>query len=218
MTPIHNDRPDAPTYRIDRLTGPDTDPVAAAVEPLLREYVAWAADQLTDLGMRFGNLDDATEAHHAAFRAELPKLLGPKGQLLLARLHGEPVGLGALKPVDATTAEIKRMYVRQHARGHGLGRELLEQLLAAARDEDYQVARLETLTFMTGAQALYESSASATPRCSKDQKPRSAASNTTPATWNSTSTTERRRRLTAARSRSSMAARSSSTTTAAVTR
>jgi GNAT superfamily N-acetyltransferase len=157
MTPIDSDRPDALGYRIERLTGPDTDAVAAAVEPLLREYVAWAGHQLTDLGMRFSNLDDAMEAHHAAFRAELPRLLGPRGQLLLVRLHGEPVGLGALKPVDASTAEIKRMYVRQHARGHGLGRELLEQLLAAARDEHYQVARLETLPFMTEAQALYES-------------------------------------------------------------
>ncbi|GLZ02894.1 hypothetical protein Acsp03_03610 [Actinomadura sp. NBRC 104412] len=65
--------------------------------------------------------------------------------------------MGALKPVDETVAEIKRMYVRPQARGQGIGRAILEILLADARTIGYEVARLETATFMREAHALYRS-------------------------------------------------------------
>jgi GNAT superfamily N-acetyltransferase len=65
--------------------------------------------------------------------------------------------VGALKPVDATTAEIKRMFVRPHVRGRGVGGALLTRLLDAARTEQYTTVRLETLRFMATAQALYRS-------------------------------------------------------------
>jgi GNAT superfamily N-acetyltransferase len=54
-------------------------------------------------------------------------------------------------------AEIKRMYVRPPARGQGIGRAILERLLADAGTIGYQVARLETATFMSEAHALYRS-------------------------------------------------------------
>jgi len=132
-------------------------PEAAAVEPLLRAYVAWAADELATLGVHFDDVSAVVEVHHAAFRAELPNLVGPRGRLLVARVGPDAVGLGALKPVDATTAEIKRMYVDPQARGRGVGRSLLEHLLDAAHAEGFRVARLETLAFMSEAQGLYES-------------------------------------------------------------
>jgi GNAT superfamily N-acetyltransferase len=49
------------------------------------------------------------------------------------------------------------MYVRPSARGHGIGRAILERLLADARTIGYQVARLETAKFMSEAHALYRS-------------------------------------------------------------
>jgi hypothetical protein len=54
-------------------------------------------------------------------------------------------------------AEVKRMYVRPMARGSGVGRAILEQLLADAQDEGYRAVRLETLPFMLKAHALYRS-------------------------------------------------------------
>ncbi|HKE72885.1 MAG TPA: GNAT family N-acetyltransferase [Acidimicrobiales bacterium] len=135
-----------------------TDAAAAeaptVVEPLFREYGEWVAARLgQDLGIAFTDADQAR--HHEGFRRELPGLLGPRGRLLVARLGDDPVGVGALKPVDGTTAEIKRMYVRPAAQGRGAGRVLLVRLLQAARDESYSAVRLETLRFMTAAQALY---------------------------------------------------------------
>jgi len=101
--------------RIERLEGPGA---AAAVEPLLREYVPWVVAELAAaLGLTFDDVDAVIEQHHAAFRAELPNLVEGRGRLLVARVDGEPVGVGALKPVDATTAEVKRMFVRPRTKG-----------------------------------------------------------------------------------------------------
>jgi GNAT superfamily N-acetyltransferase len=155
--------------RLERLTGFDArtaETVDKTVQPLLDEYLQWCIRRLAhDLGVRFDHPDEVMEQHHDGFRAELPKLVSTRGRLVVARLGGrdggadgdEAVGVGALKPVDETTAEIKRMYVRPDARGRGIGRALLERLLDDARAEGYDVARLETLSFMTDAHALYRS-------------------------------------------------------------
>jgi ribosomal protein S18 acetylase RimI-like enzyme len=129
------------------------------VDSLFREYGDWVAESL---GRHFGITltEEDIAGLHAAFRAELPRLLGPRGRLLVARLGGvtgagDPVGVGALLPVDDTTAEIKRMYVRPAARGLGVGRELLARLVEDARAERYATVRLETVEFMTTALAMY---------------------------------------------------------------
>ena len=78
--------------------------VSAVIDPLFREYGEWVADHLEqDAGITYTEADLAR--HHEAFRAELPRLLGPRGRLLgprgrllVARLDGHPVGVGALKP------------------------------------------------------------------------------------------------------------------------
>jgi ribosomal protein S18 acetylase RimI-like enzyme len=63
--------------------------------------------------------------------------------------------VGALKPVDETTAEIKRVFVRPAARGLGVGRAILHRLVQDARAEGYATVRLETLRFMAAARAMY---------------------------------------------------------------
>jgi ribosomal protein S18 acetylase RimI-like enzyme len=128
--------------------------VPAVVEPLFREYGEWVAGRLgQDAGINFTDVDLAH--HHDAFRGELPRLLGPRGRLLVARLDDKPVAVGALKPVDDTTAEIKRMYVRPAAQGLGVGHAILRRLVKDARAERYATVRLETLRVMTTAQAMY---------------------------------------------------------------
>ncbi|TDD72642.1 N-acetyltransferase [Jiangella aurantiaca] len=54
--------------------------------------------------------------------------------MVVARFgDGDPVGVGALKPADDATAEVRRMYVRPAARGLGVGRAILAQLVADTR-------------------------------------------------------------------------------------
>lgn len=143
-----------PVARQLSVVGAATADVSTVVEPLFREYGEWVAGRLAhDAGITFTDSD--LDRHHDAFRGELPRLLGPRGRLLVARLDDIPVGVGALKPVDETTAEVKRMYVRPPAQGLGVGRAILTHLVRAARAERYATVRLETLRFMTSAQALY---------------------------------------------------------------
>jgi GNAT superfamily N-acetyltransferase len=128
--------------------------VSTVVDPLFGEYGEWVADHLErDAGITSTEADQAR--HHDAFRAEVPRLLGPRGRLLVARLDEQPVGVGALKPVDDTTAEIKRMFVRPPARGLGVGRAILRRLVGDASAEGYATVRLETLRVMTTARAMY---------------------------------------------------------------
>ncbi|SHN47020.1 GNAT family N-acetyltransferase [Cryptosporangium aurantiacum] len=144
--------------RIEELHGSPAE-AEALTGPLLREYLFWIGERFAaEHGVTFEDEEAAVAAHHHEFAQELPHLLGPRGRLLVARTDtGVVAGVGALKPVDDWVAEIKRMYVRPEARGQGIGRAILEQLLADARTIGYRTARLETVTFMREAQALYRS-------------------------------------------------------------
>jgi ribosomal protein S18 acetylase RimI-like enzyme len=90
------------------------------------------------------------------FDRELNELPGdyapPKGALLLAR----GAGCVALRPIDGTTCEMKRLYVRPSARGTGLGRRLAEAAITEARTLGYKRIRLDTVPGMDSAQSLYE--------------------------------------------------------------
>jgi ribosomal protein S18 acetylase RimI-like enzyme len=84
--------------------------------------------------------------------------LRPRG-LLLAHVDGALAGCCALRPLDTSdypnAAEMKRLYVRKAFRGFGLGRELAEAALNAARQMGYDHVLLDTLDDMESARALY---------------------------------------------------------------
>ena len=114
---------------------------------LFREY----ADSL-GLDLSFQNFD-----------AELATLPGdyaaPRGVLLLAYVDEALAGCCALRPLDnadiANAAEMKRLYVRKAFRGFGLGRQLAEATLDAARQAGYASVLLDTLDDMEAARNLY---------------------------------------------------------------
>jgi DNA-binding MarR family transcriptional regulator/ribosomal protein S18 acetylase RimI-like enzyme len=87
--------------------------------------------------------------------ADDAELTPPAGLLLVARLHGEPVGCGALKFHDGGPAEIKRMWVAPAVRGLGLGRRLLTGLEDHAADRRVAALRLETNRALDEAIGLY---------------------------------------------------------------
>ena len=98
------------------------------------------------------------------FETELTTLPGeyaePRGTLLLATVDGQLAGCCALRPMDAAdysiAAEMKRLYVRPAFRGLGLGRQLAQAVLDAARQAGYGCVLLDTLDDMEAARGLYE--------------------------------------------------------------
>lgn len=131
------------------LTQP-TDPEALAiVHELFLEYAS-------SLGVNLEFQD---------FENELATLPGdyaePRGALLLALVDGAVAGCCALRPLDTSdypnAAEMKRLYVRKAFRGFGLGQELAEGMLDAARRAGYACVLLDTLDEMESARALYAS-------------------------------------------------------------
>lgn len=151
------------------LLTPDEAPELEATRAIMRDY----ADAL-GIDLCFQEFD-----------AELAALPGdyaePRGTLLLAlveidapssataavpllqRADGRAAhvaGCGALRPLDnadyPNAAEMKRLYVRPGFRGMGLGRQMAEALLDAARSAGYSCVLLDTLDDMESARALYE--------------------------------------------------------------
>ncbi len=97
------------------------------------------------------------------FDRELATLPGayarPRGRLLLAGEPGRAFGCIALRPLGdeaAGSGEVKRLFVRAHARGAGWGRRLVEALIAEARAIGYRELKLDTLERMVDARRLYE--------------------------------------------------------------
>ncbi|MCB6184786.1 GNAT family N-acetyltransferase [Leeia sp. TBRC 13508] len=80
----------------------------------------------------------------------------PGNALYLATCDGVLAGCGALKPIEADTVEIKRMYVRSAFRRMGVASRLLSELEKAARKFSYHRIVLETANRQPEAVALYE--------------------------------------------------------------
>lgn len=104
------------------MTGALTQPTIAP-EPLTSpDARALIAELDTELTERYPNPAD----NH--FRLTEDEVGEGRGVFLVARSAGRPVGCGALRRIDPTTGEIKRMYVAPSERGRGLGGRLLAEL------------------------------------------------------------------------------------------
>jgi GNAT superfamily N-acetyltransferase len=121
----------------------------AQIRQLFRQYYAWLADE------------HGIDMSYQGIEAELASLPGnyaaPRGRLLLLYETGDAAGCGAFRPIDEKICELKRMYVKPEFRGQGLGRAIAIRLLEEARLCGYEIARLDTATFLKEAQALYRS-------------------------------------------------------------
>jgi DNA-binding MarR family transcriptional regulator len=82
----------------------------------------------------------------------------PNGDFLVAYLGDEPIACGAVKHHPGGASDLKRMWVAEPARGLGLGRRLMEELEAIAREHGSSSVRLETNATLTEAIAMYTSS------------------------------------------------------------
>jgi DNA-binding MarR family transcriptional regulator len=111
------------------------------------------------LAAYFAELDRRSGTHFdpsAGATAEPHELRPPAGTMLIASLHGQAVGCGALKHVGSGVSEIKRMWVADAVRGLGIGKRLLRELEGLATAAGSSLARLETNGCLTEAIAMYD--------------------------------------------------------------
>ena len=118
------------------------DPRASDVRVLLERHLAFAYEHSPP--------DDV----HAL---DLSGLLDADVSFFSFRRNGELLGVGALKMLDACHAELKSMHTAEAARGRGIGRAMVEHLLAVARARGMRRVSIETgaMAVFAPARSLY---------------------------------------------------------------
>lgn len=118
------------------------DPRAPDVRALLERHLS------------FANEHSPPEDVHAL---DIDGLLDPSISFFAYRVEGELLGVGALKHLDDGHAELKSMHTAAEARGRGVGRAVLDHLVALARERGYRRVSLETGTMeaFAPARAMY---------------------------------------------------------------
>ena len=122
------------------------DPHGEAATILIAELIA-------ELNRRYA---DRSDDEASSFRPD--DVTVPRNVFVVATLDGAPAGCGALRPFATDLVEIKRMYVRESARGLGVGRAIVAELEKLAAQFGYKSMILETGVRQPEAIALYISS------------------------------------------------------------
>jgi DNA-binding MarR family transcriptional regulator len=124
------------------------DPAGADAQGCLRAYVAEVERRS---GMHFDPAKGTSAEPH--------ELRAPAGAFVIAYLHDDPIGCGAVKHHGGDgPSDVKRMWVAESARGFGVGRRLLERLERLAREHGAPAVRLDTNKSLVEAIAMYRSS------------------------------------------------------------
>ena len=114
-------------------------------------------DDITALLERHLAFCHATTPLEHAFALDLEGLLDPSITFFALRRDGELLGVGALKELDPSHGEIKSMHTVAEARRLGVGREIVDHLVATATERGYSRLSLETGTMeaFAPARSLY---------------------------------------------------------------
>jgi len=120
------------------------DPASADARWCLAHYFA-------ELGERFEEPFDPGRT----LPADGKDLIPPAGAFLVARVHGQPAGCGALKTLGPGIGEIMRMWVDRAHRGLGVGPRILHALEEQATALGQHTVRLYTNRSLDEAKAMY---------------------------------------------------------------
>jgi putative acetyltransferase len=136
--------------------------VATFPQPVISWSQASSSEQVEEARQLFREYAESLDFSlcFQGFDEELRTLPGayspPAGRLLLAQCEGRNAGCIALRQLESRICEMKRLYVRPEYRGKGIGKLLVDGIIAEARGIGYERMRLDTVTSsMQDAIALY---------------------------------------------------------------
>jgi putative acetyltransferase len=130
-------------WLIREATAGDGDAVRTIVATVLAEY-----GLALDLSETDSDLKDIPGSYHrrgGSFK-------------VIVRVDGRVVGCGGLMPLpNGRDCELRKMYLLREARGLGLGKQLLGELISEASTRNAERVVLDTLSVLKEARVLYES-------------------------------------------------------------
>jgi len=116
----------------------------AAAQDMFRAYA-----KTININLDFQNFEEEL--------TDLPKMYSPPhGGIILARDHEWVFGCVAIRRINESEGELKRMYVAPEYQNKGVGKALLQRALLLARDCNYEKVKLDTLNYMSPAIHLYQ--------------------------------------------------------------
>ncbi len=130
---------------------------ADAVYSLAYEFTDWLRERYPEMAA-----DIDVYLKHQKFDEQIRDVLihfsPPKGECLLAVNNGQAIGILMLKDLGEGTCEMNRMFVRETARGLGVGRALVQELKRRTREMGFRTMTLSALPRHHEALALYRAS------------------------------------------------------------
>jgi GNAT superfamily N-acetyltransferase len=132
----------------------DEQPDLEELSEILTEYYAQILERLMTIGGPSLSVQEQVDSSTAV----IDKFLPPHGGIVLARdSSGYLLGCGFVRMIDDHRAELKRLFVRDLARGYGLGRRIIEMRIEKAKQMGATTILADTVRNNSSMLALYDS-------------------------------------------------------------
>jgi len=103
-----------------------------------------------DFSLSFQNFEDEIECVPGKYQK-------PDGCIILAWEKLDCIGCVCMRPLNDTSCEIKRLYVKPTFRGRGLGQLMTRKIIRYSKERNYTKILLDTITSMKTAIKIYKS-------------------------------------------------------------
>ncbi len=142
---------------IEQLLAGSAERPASLLRPHRAGDMGWVVSAHGALYAREYGWDISFEALVAEITAEFIRKFNPKRECCwIAEVDGEAVGSAFVVQKSDQVAKLRLVIVDPKARGHGLGRRLVQECMRFARSAGYASMTLWTQSTLTAARAIYE--------------------------------------------------------------
>ena len=115
-----------------------------AAQLLFNEYAQWL-----NIDLCFQNFDKELQQLSIVYATTT-------GGIVLCKKNNDFIGCSAIRKIDTTSCELKRMWVQLPYQKLGIGETLLKECIALAKKLNYKEIRLDTLKRLQPAIKLYK--------------------------------------------------------------